>query len=71
MVSVQMSREGGGMKPLTPFDRWMVQSNLDNSVKEIGLEATVALLRARGYDRVADEVERQGKGALDAPKGER
>jgi hypothetical protein len=41
---------------LSPFDRWMVQRNLEYAKTE-GVETVVARLRAQGYDRVASAVQ--------------
>jgi len=41
---------------LDPFERWMVRQNVQEAKKE-GSAAVVAVLRARGYGRVADAVE--------------
>lgn len=46
-------------KPLGAFEQWMVKSNLER-LKTEGLETIVARLRASGYDRVADAVEKEG-----------
>lgn len=46
-------------KPLNPFEQWMVKSNLER-LKIEGLETIVDRLRATGYYRVADAVEKEG-----------
>lgn len=47
-------------RALTPYERWMVRSNLARIASgEVTAEATVALLRAGGYYYVAAAVERE------------
>jgi len=41
---------------LTPFEQWMVKSNLAYVAAE-GIDVVVARLRANGYNRVADGVQ--------------
>jgi len=48
-------------KELSPFERWMVKSNLEH-VKTEGLEKIVNTLRANGYYRIADAVEAAASG---------
>lgn len=47
---------------LSPYERWMVTSNLATARSTPGASAAgqAALLRANGYGRVADAVERAG-----------
>lgn len=44
------------MSTLSPFERWMVKSNIEESIPESGREWTLATLHANGYHRVADAV---------------
>jgi hypothetical protein len=46
------------MSDLSPVDLWMVDRNVEYVATE-GLEAVLARLRAQGYHRVADAVERR------------
>jgi len=43
------------IKPLSPFERWMVKSNLEHA-KTQGMDFIVSVLRANGYLRVAAAV---------------
>lgn len=45
------------MKGLSPYEQWMVRSNLD-TIRETGVtvEDQAALLRANGYPRIAQAV---------------
>lgn len=45
-------------RPLTPYERWMVKSNIENA-KTQGVLNIVEQLRDNGYPRIADEVIRQ------------
>lgn len=48
---------------LSPFECWMVKSNLDRiEAGEWGAAGLVLLLRLNGYGRVADAVERLAGG---------
>ena len=41
---------------LSPFERWMAQSNVEHLEEYGGLEAVCARLTANGYDRIARAV---------------
>lgn len=47
----------GGPWPvrLTTYEKWMVKQNVKHA-REHGLDPTLGVLRANGYDRVADAV---------------
>lgn len=40
---------------LSPYERWMVRSNLEYA-KRVGIDVVVKRLRANGYIRVAEAV---------------
>jgi hypothetical protein len=46
---------------LSTYEGWMVRSNLARAERE-GVESVVATLRANGYFRVADAVEKEASG---------
>ena len=49
-------------KALSPFDQWMVRSNLTRiAAGEMTVAVCVQTLRANGYLRVADAVEEASK----------
>jgi hypothetical protein len=45
------------MKALTPYERWMVKSNLETIRQGTPAADQVAILRANGYPKIADAVE--------------
>ena len=49
---------------LSPYERWMVRSNLETiRTTDVTVAAQVELLRANGYQRLAEAVEAVAKSA--------
>ena len=44
---------------LTPYEVWMVKSNLETIRNGVSAAEQIAILRANGYLKVADAVEKQ------------
>jgi alanine racemase len=49
-------------KELSPFERWMVRSNLQTIEAGADPERIIAILKVNGYPRIAEAVAEQLKG---------
>ncbi len=45
------------IRPLSPFERWMIKSNLETIKNGTPAEDIIATLRANGYRAIAAEVQ--------------